>query len=388
MPAKASPSEISRDIVHVVSRERTSIVPDVSAAKRSLADSGTNLTLSASLKMAAARARHRSTSNPVHFPLSSGMENPCRPWLTPQDSEPRSWMALRVWAEAGRVAASAAAAVAKARRFMTDPPRGGWKPFLELGSVAHDHPGAHRHPIIQIDDGVVHQAEATRRHGIADCLRLVGAVDAVDGVAEVERARAQRVAGAAGHEAGQVRLARNHLGRWGPVGPFRLARDRQEAGPLETFAADADAVAQRPVVALDHVEEALRRVDHDGSGGFGGAEEHHLPLVGRRDVFFLRRRLVARRLFDRHFLLLQVRRLAALRECRATQPDHHHDGKPVPHYRLPRHGLASARPSARRRAGCISTAFVPASMSRSTWSAGSLKRVGTFDSSAARAGSN
>src|SRR6185437_6200441 len=43
-----------------------------------------------SLKTAAAIARQTSTSIPVQLPLSSGAENPGKPWLTPQDSMPRA----------------------------------------------------------------------------------------------------------------------------------------------------------------------------------------------------------------------------------------------------------------------------------------------------------
>ena len=39
--------------------------------------------LLASPSTAAAMARHRSTSSPSHSPLSSGLENPGSPWLTP-----------------------------------------------------------------------------------------------------------------------------------------------------------------------------------------------------------------------------------------------------------------------------------------------------------------
>src|SRR5713101_5659118 len=93
------PSEESRDDVQVELRDSTSISPDCSAVKRSLAESGENFTLAGSLKTAAAIARHMSTSNPVQFPLSSGLENPGRPWLTPHISAPRSCTFLSVWAE-------------------------------------------------------------------------------------------------------------------------------------------------------------------------------------------------------------------------------------------------------------------------------------------------
>src|SRR5262245_58079004 len=65
-------------------------------------------------------ARQTSTSRPVQLPLSSGEAKPGRPGLTPQDSMPRSWMVLRVWAVA--VCAERAAAAVRVRtrdtRFM------------------------------------------------------------------------------------------------------------------------------------------------------------------------------------------------------------------------------------------------------------------------------
>src|SRR6478735_9760757 len=123
MPVKLAPSEVSRDSVQVVLRDSTSISPDCSAVKRSLADSGTNLTLVASLKTAAATARQMSTSSPVQLPLSSGDEKPGKPWLTPQDSMPRSLTVLSVCAVAAWVEKPAARARVKTRdaRFMAKP---------------------------------------------------------------------------------------------------------------------------------------------------------------------------------------------------------------------------------------------------------------------------
>src|SRR3984893_6267260 len=93
------PCALSRDNDQVELRTSTSISPDCNAIKRSLADSGENLTLAGSLKIAEAIARQKSTSKPVQFPLSSGLENPGRPWLTPHISEPRSCTFLSVWAK-------------------------------------------------------------------------------------------------------------------------------------------------------------------------------------------------------------------------------------------------------------------------------------------------
>src|SRR6185295_9231810 len=139
MPVKLAPSEVSRDSVQVVLRDSTSISPDCSAVKRSLADSGTNLILVASLKIAAAIARQMSTSRPVQLPLSSGVEKPGRPWLTPQDSMPRSLTVLRVCAEAAWAERPAARARVTTRdtRFMGKTFQGS---DVALSSPAHRRP--------------------------------------------------------------------------------------------------------------------------------------------------------------------------------------------------------------------------------------------------------
>src|SRR3954470_7751387 len=120
MPPKFAPSEVSRDSVQVVLRDNTSISPDCSAVKRSLAESGTNFTLAGSLNTAAAMARQISTSRPAQLPLSSGAEKPGKPWLTPQDSMPRSLTVFSVCAVAACVEKPAARATIRARdtRFM------------------------------------------------------------------------------------------------------------------------------------------------------------------------------------------------------------------------------------------------------------------------------
>src|SRR5215472_12313558 len=93
-------SELSRDIVHVELRDSKSILSDWSAVKRAEASRGRNVTLPGSPKIAAATARQISTSNPLQPFLSSMLEKPRRPWLTPQLSAPRSLTALRVCATA------------------------------------------------------------------------------------------------------------------------------------------------------------------------------------------------------------------------------------------------------------------------------------------------
>ena len=97
-------------------------------------------------------------------------------------------------------------------------------------------------------------------------------MNAVHAGAEIHRPRAERIAGAAGHEARQIGLARDHLGRRMPIRPFRLAADGLHAGPGKTFAADADAVSDGAALAEHVVERGVAGIDHDGAGRFGRAE--------------------------------------------------------------------------------------------------------------------
>ena len=84
------------DMLQVELRDRMSTFRLRSSLKRSLASSGTNFTLLGSLKMAAATARQISTSKPDQLPLSSGIEKPGRPVLTPHSTASRFTVRLRV----------------------------------------------------------------------------------------------------------------------------------------------------------------------------------------------------------------------------------------------------------------------------------------------------
>src|SRR4051812_45552809 len=113
MPANTTPSEASRVSVQVLLRDNTSISPACSDEKRCCEFSGTNFTLLASLSTAAATARQKSTSSPVHLPWLSALEKPGPDVFTPQTSCPRAFTASSVLpAYAG--AAKATAAVASA----------------------------------------------------------------------------------------------------------------------------------------------------------------------------------------------------------------------------------------------------------------------------------
>src|SRR6476659_3991768 len=100
---------------------------------------------------------------------------------------------------------------------------------------------------------------------MADRRRLIGAVDAIDGVAQIEGARAERIAFAAGHETRQIRLSLDHFFRRMPVRPLAHVADTFGTGPSEAFASDADAVTQRLAAAEHQIEERVRRIDNDGA---------------------------------------------------------------------------------------------------------------------------
>src|SRR5918993_5716369 len=140
--------------------------------------------------------------------------------------------------------------------------RRGRRPY-SAGSAQDDDAGAHAHAAVEVDYIRIRHPDAARGHRLADRVRLVRAVDAVQRAAEIHRAGAERVGDAALHVAREVRPALQHLGRRRPVRPLGLARDGLRPGPLEPRAADPDAVADRAAVAEHVVEPALGGRDHD-----------------------------------------------------------------------------------------------------------------------------
>ncbi len=83
-------------MLQVELRERISTLRFCNSLKRSLASSGMNFAFFGSSKIAAATARQKSTSKPVQLPLSSGIEKPGRPVLTPHSTSPRRIVRFRV----------------------------------------------------------------------------------------------------------------------------------------------------------------------------------------------------------------------------------------------------------------------------------------------------
>jgi len=110
-----------------------------------------------------------------------------------------------------------------------------------IPSRQHNYAGAHRHPPVKVLDILIGQANAAGRHETADSWRLIGTVDAVFSIAQIHRARPERVRLAPSHEPGQVRLARDHL----------LGRDPVKTGAVSLWSAparvDSPAAEPRPL---------------------------------------------------------------------------------------------------------------------------------------------
>src|SRR5271165_6547175 len=125
-------------MVQVELRDRTSIFLSLSASNRSEAVSGTYSTFVGSLKIAAASARQKSTSKPDQSPLSSLIEKPASPWLTPQMSLPRSCTVFSVWASAAAPSARAAAAARSGLSMRMSSLEGVGTPGLENDGLLDD----------------------------------------------------------------------------------------------------------------------------------------------------------------------------------------------------------------------------------------------------------
>ena len=109
-------------------------------------------------------------------------------------------------------------------------------------------------------------------------------MDAVDGRTEIHRARAERIARAARHEARQIGLTVDHLRRRMPIRPLGLAADLLHARPGEAITADADAIADRTAAAENIIEVGMGRIDDDGARRLLGREGDFLATQVRRQL--------------------------------------------------------------------------------------------------------
>ena len=134
---------------------------------------------------------------------------------------------------------------------------------------AHDDDlGADVDAVVEVGHVVVGHADAARGDGLSDGVGLVRAVDAILRSADIDGARAERVANAAYHVSRKVRPAAKHRRRRRPIGPFAFVGDAVDPAPFEAGAPDADSIAQRLAVAENVVKPPLPGGDDDRSGEF------------------------------------------------------------------------------------------------------------------------
>src|SRR6056297_272200 len=157
------------------------------------------------------------------------------------------------------------------------------------------HHGADGHALVQVLHMGIDHADAAIGDRPSDGGGLIGAVDAVIGVApvleQVERARAERVFGSAGLYIAVaakarigLRVARDHLVGGPPRGPFPLDVDGGRAAEFQPRAPDADAVAARLAGGGDEIEEMRPRHHDQPSRRIPGREGHLLRREFRVDL--------------------------------------------------------------------------------------------------------
>jgi hypothetical protein len=126
-------------------------------------------------------------------------------------------------------------------------------------SFKHYYGRADFDPIIEVDDIVVAQSNAPRSSGGTDGVRLVRAMDAIHGIAQVHCACAERIGRAAAHMMGQIGPPPQHLGGRRPIRPLPLVSNGRGPAPREAIATDADAVSQSLTFAENEIEPPLAR---------------------------------------------------------------------------------------------------------------------------------
>src|SRR6476660_5500213 len=79
--------------------------------------------------------------------------------------------------------------------------------------------------IVEVDHIIVDQTNAATRGALANAGRVIGAVNAIFGAADINRTRAKWIARTARNHARKIGLAPDHLRRWVPIRPLGFARD-------------------------------------------------------------------------------------------------------------------------------------------------------------------
>ena len=130
-----------------------------------------------------------------------------------------------------------------------------------------------------MQDVAVEHPEASGRFRATNRLRIVGAVNAIERIAEIDRFRAERIVQAAEHTFRQFGFALTHLGRRIPIGPIGNARHLLTARPRETVSADTDRINKRRHRVAHEIKFAATGINHDGAGRITARERRHF----RRD---------------------------------------------------------------------------------------------------------
>ena len=155
--------------------------------------------------------------------------------------------------------------------------------------------------VVEVDHVGVVETKASRRNSVSDRLRLVCAVDAENGVSEIEGSRSKRIARTASHEPRADRAVGRSSppARASPATPvFATPAPRPT---IENQASDADAVADSLPVRLHEIEITIARIDNDRSGRLARMERDDLTGLGVGWPVLVRGRLLGR--FGRRRLL-------------------------------------------------------------------------------------
>src|SRR5207247_10272796 len=122
-----------------------------------------------------------------------------------------------------------------------------------------------------LDHALVWSAGRARGGRVANVLRLIGAVDAIERIpaafVKIHRPGAHRVVRSGADEIGNVGHAVLDLGGGRPRRPFLHPSDLGDAGPGEGFLADGDAVADRLALRQHVVEVPVVAIADAGPGG-------------------------------------------------------------------------------------------------------------------------
>src|SRR5262245_5536503 len=128
----------------------------------------------------------------------------------------------------------------------------------------HVHRGADLSHRSEMQDVRVKHPGTSRRGCTSNRLRIIGAVDAIEGIAQIERHRPQRILDAARHLLGKAWVAFTHFRGGIPIRPRLLAAYCFSTCPVKTLAADGDPVFVSMITWKNVIEFATTGIDHDG----------------------------------------------------------------------------------------------------------------------------